>query len=267
MRKPSAALAAVMTGILVAACLGPPAGDAAPARRQPVLPYGGSVFFVGNSLLGWEGRSLPEWLAALGSALGPRFEVGMDIEPGDLPLSDFLNHPEVASALASGGYDVWVVQAHELEPLDRPEEFRRSVRAFEAAITSAGGRMVLFMTWESRWRRELDALAEAYDSIGEELGVTVIPAGLAFRDCERAPPGGFQPAFLTAGFDAPKGGLHANRYGTALNAYLCYAMLTGKNPEGSPFDAPGSDIEPALRRYLSDAAWSRARLRLPEGGN
>jgi hypothetical protein len=243
-------------------CRGEARPQIPPARYEAPLPNGGSVFFVGNSFLAWEGRNLPEWVAALGAARGQPFEVGADIVPGDLPLAAFLHHPEVEAALASRKYRVWVVQGHELEPVDHPLEFKSAVRDFNAAITASGGRMVLFMTWEFRWRRFMPQLADAYESIGQELGAPIIPVGLVYRDCEASPPRDIAPFFLTASPEATAGGLHENKLGTAVNAYSTYSILTGRNPLGQGFAAPGNDIDPSMLRYLSDRAWKRAAPRL-----
>jgi hypothetical protein len=233
-----------------------------PALYDPPLPNGGSIFFVGNSFFGWEGRNLPEWVRALGQAQGVPFTVGGDIVPGDLPLSDFLRHPAIQRALASRGYKVWVLQGHELEPVDHPQEFKQAVRDFNRAITAAGGKAVLFMTWEFRWRRFLPEVADAYESIGQELGIPVIPAGLVYWDCGRSPPGNRGPFFLTASPEHPDGDLHENALGSAVDTYVTYSILTGRNPLGQAFTAPGNTISLDLLKYLSDHAWDRAALRL-----
>lgn len=249
--------------VMLASCQGGPSGPGIfPRQFAPLLPEGGSVYFVGNSFLGWEGRNLPEWLAALGKAQGVEFDVGADISPGDRPLADFLGHPAIRNALKSRRYEVWIVQAHELEPIDHPEAFKKAVKDFDAAIKESGGQMVLFMTWEFRWRKMMPELADDYESLGRELRLPIIPAGLVFLDCERSPPSGFDAFFLTASPEAPKGGLHENKFGMAANAYITFQILTGRNPHGQGFVAPGNDIGPEMSRYLSDRAWERAIQRL-----
>ena len=220
------------------------------------------MFFVGNSFFQWEDHNLPEWVAALGKARGLPFEVGGDIIPGDLILTDFLQHPVIKKALAERKYQVWVIQGHELEPIEHPREFRQAIRDFNKAIVAAGGRTVLFMTWEFRWRKILPEVADAYESIGQELHIPIIPAGLVYRDCDREPPEGKKPFFLTASPEHPDGDLHENDLGAAVNAYATFSVLTGQNPLGQAFSAPGNTIKPDLLRYLSDHAWVRVAPRL-----
>jgi len=136
------------------------------------------------------------------------------------------------------------------------------VRDFHRAVTAAGGRTVLFMTWDFRWRPFIAELAASYDEIGRELGIPVIPVGLIYRDCGRSPPHGETPFWLTASAEHPDGDLHENEKGTAVNAYATFAMLTGRNPLGRNFVAPGNSNDDALMFYFSNMAWSEVRLRL-----
>lgn len=250
--------------VLVLAC-GPQARpEVPPPQYPPLVSDGDAVFFVGNSFLDWQGRSLPAWVAAIGQAVDPpiHLEVGADIVPGELPLSDFLDHAATRSALASGRYDVFVLQGMEFEPVDDRAGFHEAVRRFHAAITQAGARTALFMTWEFEFRPFIDELSASYDEIGRELGVPVIPAGLVFADCTRAPPGDQRGHWLTADAEHPTGDLHQNELGTAAGAFTTFAVLTGRDPRGVVVDVPGNTADAPMSRYLSDRAWARASARL-----
>lgn len=240
-----------------------------PPAYPPPLAEGGSVFFVGNSFFGWNDRPLPRWVSALGAAMPSpvAIETGADIVFGDTPLGDFLTHSATQEALAQRRYDVFVLQGHELEVVDDKEGFFKAVRSFDAAIEQAGGSTVLFMTWDFPWRPFIGQVAASYDEIGRELGVPVIPAGLVYEDCRRSPPPGEPPYWLTADPEHPEGDLHQNEKGSAVNAYATFATLTGKNPMGTNFEAPGNTNDDALMKRLSDHAWARVkpRLRLAEG--
>lgn len=248
--------------------LGATACQRTPAAPPPVLPAplpeGGAVFFVGNSFFGWEGRPLPQWVAALGSASSPPvpLQVGSDIVFGDAPLAEFLHHPAMQEALVSRRYDVFVLQGHEFEPVERPHEFHAAVREINQAVTAAGARTVLFMTWDFPFRPFIDELSASYDAIGRELGIPVIPAGLVYDDCRRDPPAGEVPYFLTASPEHPDGDLHPNAQGAAVNTYATFALLTGRDPRGTMFEAPGNTNDPTRSRILSDRAWARVAPRL-----
>jgi hypothetical protein len=225
---------------------------------------GDAVFFVGNSFFGWHDRPLPEWVSALGAAVSPpiRIQTGADIVFGNAPLSAFLEHPATREALASRRYKVFVLQAEEFEPVDHNQEFRRAVREFNRAIVDAGGHTMLFMTWEFRWRPFLERLAAAYDDIGRELGIPVIPIGLIYKDCDRFPYLGAKPYWLTADEEAPRGGLHQNGKGSAVNAYATFSMLTGIDARGATFAARGNTNDERILSYFSAMAWARVAPRL-----
>jgi len=239
-------------------------GAAAREDFPALIQDGDAVFFVGNSFFGWQDRKLAEWVSALGRAMAPplRIEVGSDIVFGNTPLAGFLEHPATRAALASRRYKIFVLQGEEFEPVDHKAAFHQAVRDFHRAVTAAGGRTVLFMTWDFRWRPFIAELAASYDEIGRELGIPVIPVGLIYRDCGRSPPHGETPFWLTASAEHPDGDLHENEKGTAVNAYATFAMLTGRNPLGRNFVAPGNSNDDALMFYFSNMAWSEVRLRL-----
>jgi hypothetical protein len=238
-----------------------------PVAAQPLVRDHEAVFFVGNSFFGWQGRQLPEWVSALGAALSPpvRIETGADIVFGNTPLASFLTHGATREALASRKYRVFVLQGEEYEAVDHKAAFHQAVRDFNRAVVAAGGRTVLFMTWEFRWRPFTDELAASYDEIGRELDIPVIPVGLIYRDCDQSPFGGAAPHWLTADADHPAGDLHPNARGTAVNTYATFEMLTGIDPLGRNFVAPGNTNDDAIMRYFSKMAWARVfpRLRAP----
>lgn len=234
------------------------------AAGSALVGDGDAVFLVGNSFLAWDGRRLDEWLVALGKASSPpvRLSVDADIRLGNEALGDFLEHRATRQALASRRYKVFVLQGEEYEPVDRKAQFHRAVRSFHRSVTAAGGKTALFMTWEFPWRRFLDQLAASYDEIGAELGIPVIPVGLIYRDAAaHAPPK--QSAFwLTASVQHPRGDLHPNEKGAAVNTYATFALLTAIDPRGTGFRAPGNSNDAATLRLLSALAWERVRTRL-----
>jgi hypothetical protein len=231
---------------------------AAAMGASSLVKDGDAVFFVGNSFFGWEDRPLAEWVAALGRAVAPpvRLETAGDIVFGNMPLGDFLQHQATRAALASRKYKVYVLQGEEFEPVDGKPAFHQAVRDFNKAIVAAGGRTVLFMTWEFQFRPFLTELAASYDQIGAELGIPVVPVGLIYKDCDRTPYLGASPYWLTGG------DLHQNEKGSAVNTYATFSLLTGRDPGGANFTAPGNTNGDAIMKYFSRMAWARVVQRL-----
>jgi hypothetical protein len=233
---------------------------------QALVHDGDAVFFVGNSFFDFDERRLPEWVSALGATVSPPIHIktGSDIVPGNTPLAQFLPHPATQAALASRKYRVFVLQGEEGEPVDHKQEFQQAVRAFHRAIEAAGAKTVLFMTWDFPHRPLpfLKELAESYDELGRELDVPVIPVGFIYQDCAQTHPSRHGRYWLTAQPAQPEGALHENVIGSAVNTYATFAMLTGVNPRGTNFVAPGNTNSDALMRSLSDMAWAWVSPRL-----
>ncbi len=242
-----------------------PLPSGAPWSAPVPIHDGDGVFFVGNSFFGWQGRSLPAWVAALGQAVSPplRITTGSDIVFGNHPLGEFLDHAATRQALASRRYRVFVLQGEELEAVDHKARFHQSVRDFNRAVVAAGGRTLLFMTWDFPWRHFIDKVAASYDEIGRELGIPVIPVGLIYRDCGCRPyASGMPPHWLIADAQHPLGDLHPNEQGAAVDAYATFEMLTGIDPAGRNFTAPGNSNDDAIMKYLSGMSWARVAPRL-----
>ncbi len=248
----------------------PPSTPRADVPLAPPLVHDGdAVFFVGNSFFGWRDRPLPQWVAEVGRALTPptRLEVGANIVLGNTPLGELLVDAVTQEALRSRRYRVWVLAAEEFEPVDHKARFHQAVRDFDRAVRESGGRTVLFMTWDFPWRPFIAELADSYDEIAHELGIPVVPAGLVFHDAHLAPPAGRGPYWLLEDTGDPSTLLHQNELGSAANAYVTFAVLTGRDPRGARLDAVTGAVDDAALRHLSDLAFARAveRLRLPAG--
>ena len=181
-----------------------------------------------------------------------RLEVGEDILWGNMPLSEFLNHTAVQATLRAQIYKVFVLQGEEFKPVDNKHAFHQAVRDFHQAITAAGGQTVLFATWEFSWRPFLEDLAASYEQIGAELRIPVIPVGRIYKDCDETPfDESLTPYWLTAQ------DLHQTCQGTAVNAYAVFSLLTGRDPDGTNFSAPGNINDDSIMQYFSKMAWAR----------
>jgi hypothetical protein len=239
--------------------------DASVPRASWLIAPGDKVFFVGNSFFNSQDRRLPEWVEAIGQAVEPKFpiETGEHNVPGVQPLSWFFEQPESQEAIASGNYDVFIVQGEEEEPVEDKEGFHDAVRAYHQAITAKGGRMMLFMTWNFPWYGGPDSewfgkLSSAYEEIGQELNIPVIPVGVIYNDVVKAPFPGQDPWFLT------NHDLHQVASGSAINAYATFSMLTGIDAMGVEFEARNNDNTPEMLRYCSEKSWLRVSEKLRE---
>jgi hypothetical protein len=201
------------------------------------------ILFVGNSFTAR--NDLPGMLARLGG--GGTMETQL-IQRGGASLRMHLNKGDAAAAMLSGKFDYVVLQEQSTLPIKNATRMHESVREFDALIRAAGARTVLYMTWA---RQDAPAnaqqrIADAYSSIGKEIGAIVVPAGLAWR------------AFL-AKYDAPllhdPDKSHPTLAGTYLAACTFHATLFGAAPEAREAER----MEPKHRAALQETAFDVAR--------
>lgn len=145
-------------------------------------------------------------------------------------------------AIKRGTWDVVVLQAHSLDPFDRPEQAKDYMARFVKLIRDAGAQPLLFMPWPretgdplyrlnggDRFKGPDDMLHEIrryYSDVARELRVRVVPVGEAWF------------ATLT---EAPKTNLymddhtHPTQVGTFLSACVFYRALTDDNVQQTDY--------------------------------
>lgn len=146
------------------------------------------VLFVGNSLI-FAGGGVDLAFQRLAAAAG--HDVTVDRQTvGGMTLATHATRPETLAAIREGGYDTVILQEQSNYPITNREQFHAAVRALVPIIREAGAQPWLYMTWTYKQTfRDLDPsggamtrqLAEAYESIGAELDVPVIPAGRVWQ--------------------------------------------------------------------------------------
>jgi hypothetical protein len=138
-----------------------------------------NVLFIGNSFTAR--NDLPGLIAAIADAAGKPFKHQL-ISAGGASVRRHWNGGEALRAIRSGKYDYVVLQEQSTLPIKNPDRMHESVRLFDAAIRAAGAKTALYLTWARKHAPETQAaITEAYQSIGRELGATIIPAGVAWQ--------------------------------------------------------------------------------------
>lgn len=204
------------------------------------------VLFIGNSFTAR--NDLPGLVAELAAARGKTLQHRL-ISAGGASLRTHWNAGEALTAIREGGYDAVVLQEQSTLPIKNAGRMHENVRLFDEAITAAGAKTVLYMTWARRNAPESQqAITDAYTAISRELGATVVPVGLAWesflRDHER-------PVL----HDRDQS--HPTPAGSYLAACAFLAVLFGENPVGIGGDIPG--LDEAERTALQQAAWQASR--------
>jgi hypothetical protein len=134
-----------------------------------------------------------------------------------------------------------------VHPTLRPVFFEYAKKHCDT-IRKHGAEPVLYMTWAYADKPEMtEGLAEAYTKAGNDNGMLVVPAGLAFAASIKARPD-------INLYQADK--RHPSKAGTYLGACTAYATLFGKSPEGSTYVF---GLEPDVAASLQKTAWTTVK--------
>ncbi len=189
-------------------------------------------------------NNLPGLLTGLAGARGIELEHKL-IQAGGASLRQHLNAGKALDAIATGGFDVVVLQEQSTLPIKNPARFREGARDFDAAIKKAGARTALYLTWARRNAPETQqALTSAYAGSAVELGATLVPVGPVWE------------RFLST-HDQPvlhdKDNSHPALAGSYLAACVFLIALLEEDPVGIDVPVKGLDADTAA--LLRQSAW------------
>ena len=206
------------------------------------------ILFIGNSFT--QRNNLPALLAAIAAERSLRINSEL-ISVGGASLRTHWNAGKAGRAIAIGGYDYVVLQEQSTLPVKNAQRMAENARLFDDAIRRAKSETVLYMTWAREHAPETQqAIADAYNSIGKELGAIVVPVGLAWQN------------FLSnhkkpALYDRDQS--HPTLAGSYLAACTFLGALLKENPTGIE---SGPDIlDEQERLALQRAAWKHVGQR------
>jgi hypothetical protein len=204
------------------------------------------VLFIGNSFTAR--NDLPSLVAQLAATRGRRLEHRL-ISAGGASLRTHWNAGVALEAIQGGQYDHVVLQEQSTLPVKNAKSMHENVRLFDEAIRAADAKTTLYMTWARRNApASQQAITDAYLGIGQELGATVVPVGLAWQ------------RFLGK-HDQPvlhdKDQSHPTLAGSYLAACVFLGVLFEESPVGVDAEVAGlSEKDIAL---LQKAAWQECK--------
>ena len=161
------------------------------------------------------------------------------------------------SALANEPWQAVVMHDYSNGPITHWDRFIDSSKQLQNISKQHNVTPYFLMTWAYQGDTDMGPnIADAYTRAGLELGIRVIPAGLAFTAANKAGSVNlYTPDLHKYNQDQPvykKVVKHPSLAGTYLAACTVYAALTGKNPTGLIYHA-GLDARDAL--LLQQIAW------------
>jgi hypothetical protein len=205
-----------------------------------------NVLFIGNSFTAR--NDLPGLIIQLAAARGKLLQHRL-ISAGGASLRAHWNAGEALKAIQRGGYDFVLLQEQSTLPIKNATRMHENIRLFDEAIKAAGSTTVLYLTWARKNAKETqDAISDAYNSIGHELGAAVVPVGLVWQ------------RFLQK-HEAPvlhdRDQSHPTLAGSYLAACVFYIVLFKESPVGIESEVAGLSDED--RSLLQKTAWRECK--------
>jgi hypothetical protein len=207
-----------------------------------------NILFIGNSFT--QRNDLPGLLAEMAAAQDVCVKHEL-ISVGGASLRTHWNAGCAAKGIAKGEYDFVVLQEQSTLPVKNAKRMAENIRLFDESIKRAGSKTVLYMTWARQHAPESQkAIADAYNSIGDEVGAIVVPVGLAWQ------------RFLSK-HDKPvlhdRDQSHPTLAGSYLAACVFLAALLRTKP--LPVGSGPAGIDKQDRTALQNAAWEQVGQR------
>jgi hypothetical protein len=203
-----------------------------------------NVLFIGNSFTAR--NDLPGLIAGLAEASGHHLQHQL-IPVGGASLRTHWNKGYAQNRIKEDHFDYVVLQEQSTLPVKNATRMHENVRLFDGVIRAAGARTALYMTWARQHVPETQrAITEAYESIGSEIGATVVPVGVAWE------------TFL-ARCKSPilhdKDKSHPTLAGSYLAACVFYAVMFAGSPTDLGVGVDGlSDQDAQILRQAAQAA-------------
>lgn len=205
------------------------------------------VLFIGNSFTYyWD---MPLIFAELVAGEDPKRELKVyEAVMGGVTLQDLWQGKVQDVIKKDGPWDFVVLQEQSRRPFEDAQKMYAFSRLLNEFGKKAGARTAFFETWADKATPENQKkLTDSYKTIAQECGAIVVPVG---------------QAFTAASLKAPEINIyepdlhHSSLPGSYLAACVFYAKLTGKNPQGLPFQMrivePSTGLDKPLVSTISE---------------
>jgi hypothetical protein len=225
--------------ILLAACSAPggeetlapsqPTETQAPVQQEPELTeapreFPGRILLIGDSFT----AGIDDPLIGLVTTAHPDENIEIEsVWVGGTSLEGHWLFTDAQKTINEGSWTTVVLQDDLLIGAIDNESFFEYARLFHNEVANIGAETILYMTWEYDVDdgRTIEDIANAYRTIGDELGVKVAPVGLAWANALSERPD----------FNIYSDGVHSNLRGAYLTVCVLYATIFEANPEGVQF--------------------------------
>jgi len=208
------------------------------------------VLFVGNSYTHF--NMLPSMVKRLAHSISStdRFYSQAYTKPG-YTLQMHWRRGQALSLIKSGHFSHVVLQAHSLDPIDRPGQFTQYSEKFASLISRVNAQTILYETWarhpaHSIYRDHtkvhssddmLSQIETVFQSTSNRIGAQLAPVGTAFHQTMNT--------FPEITLLRPDGS-HPSYSGSFLAACVIFGVITGLDPQDSsyhPYEVPSAEAD------------------------
>ncbi|WP_295552898.1 hypothetical protein [Limnohabitans sp. Rim8] len=224
---------------------------AAPDFPQRILFVGNSYYYYNNSLHNHlrgfveatqkhKQHPLAYKSATIGGATLDHHPIDWLTEPGRIGVKEAFEWVVLAGNSADALKD------------SSQQKFHETVRRYDEVIRSRGGNTALYMTHayvsphKQVSSQNIGKVVNMFDTVGRDVGVKVIPVGLAFELSYKRKP--------DLRLHDEHDGSHPSLVGTYLAAAVVYASLYGENPVGNTYSYRGK-VPADVALHLQQVAW------------
>jgi len=193
------------------------------------------ILFIGNSYTAQIRQAVTGLIAA-----SPHQDTQLEfITPGGRTLQQHLHTPKILERIATGGWDLVVLQDQSQTPALHPDAFLKSSAALHAAITAAKARTVYYETWGRRdgdtqnaprfptYLSMQQALSKSYRTAANRDQALLVPVGTAWQTIRTQ-----HPALGHALYT--NDGSHPSSKGALLAAACFYRAFFNASPTTIP---------------------------------
>jgi hypothetical protein len=185
------------------------------------------VLFVGNSFTFY--YNLPQVLEAMSEfSESTQIEALHSLVSGST-LLDHLNQDKgtkTIEILNTHSFDYVVINHHSLAALDGADTFFQTSKKMVDLIRSKNASPIFMMTWGYKSNPlMIDSISKAYNAMGSQLDVDIVPCGLLFSEARKLRPD------LTLFDDDDK---HPSKNATYLNGLAFYKYFTNEKTYNIP---------------------------------
>jgi hypothetical protein len=140
-------------------------------------------------------------------------------------------------------------------PIKNPQRTHENIKLFDEVIKLSGAKTALYLTWARQNAPETQqALTETYTSVGTEIGATIVPVGIAWKDFLAQHK---QPVLHDKDLS------HPTIAGSYLAACVFFGVFFNESPVGISSEIKG--LSPSHAELLQATAWET--INKFQGGN